>query len=186
MEKWEDTRRRARTLETDIDNKLIAFNRLSISQVLSVLVGYLCSTTSPFLVACHVSLFRTECCSAHGRARGADMWEDSWRREGLVATEWWIRVDFALCRTRLLPGPGLCRVLHQLLLLDAARHYWHSSAPCACTHAVHARMQCFSFLGADEFSLAAAVRGEWSHGAMFERNVWERRQCSVDACATAT
>ncbi len=35
------------------------------------------------------------------------------------------------------------RVLHQLLLLDAARHHWHFSAPCACTHAVHARMQCF-------------------------------------------
>ena len=58
MEKWEDTRRRARTLETDIDNKLIAFNRLSISQVLSVLVGYLCSTTSPFLVALPCFLFQ--------------------------------------------------------------------------------------------------------------------------------
>jgi hypothetical protein len=77
MEKWEDTRRRARTLETDIDNKLIAFNRLSISQVLSVRVGYLCSTSSHFLLLCHVSFFRMECCSAHGRARGADMWEDS-------------------------------------------------------------------------------------------------------------
>jgi hypothetical protein len=30
---WEDLRRRARTLEADIDAKLIAFNRLSVAQV---------------------------------------------------------------------------------------------------------------------------------------------------------
>lgn len=33
MDAWEDLRRRARTLEADIDHKLIAFNRLSVSQV---------------------------------------------------------------------------------------------------------------------------------------------------------
>jgi hypothetical protein len=33
MQEWEDLRRRARTLEADIDAKLIAFNRLSVAQV---------------------------------------------------------------------------------------------------------------------------------------------------------
>jgi hypothetical protein len=33
MLEWEELRRRARTLEADIDAKLIAFNRLSVAQV---------------------------------------------------------------------------------------------------------------------------------------------------------
>jgi len=33
MQEWEELRRRARTLEADIDQKLIAFNQLSVTQV---------------------------------------------------------------------------------------------------------------------------------------------------------
>ena len=36
MEQWEEMRRRARTLEADIEQKLISFNQLSLSQVVRV------------------------------------------------------------------------------------------------------------------------------------------------------
>jgi len=49
MDVWDDVRRRARTLEADIDHKLIAFNRLSVSQVPAVLCS-LCALRHVYLL----------------------------------------------------------------------------------------------------------------------------------------
>jgi len=63
MDVWDEVRRRARTLEADIDHKLIAFNRLSVSQVPAVLCSLcaLCHVYLLFFPVTSVSSLRGRC-----------------------------------------------------------------------------------------------------------------------------
>jgi hypothetical protein len=52
METWEEMRRRARTLEADVEQKLIAFNQLSISQVVCACECQACVSFLGFVCNC--------------------------------------------------------------------------------------------------------------------------------------
>lgn len=129
MEEWDELRRQARTLEADIDHKLIAFNRLSVSwdQARGTMLLRACPLRACAACDIHPLPARDGSLSRHaGRTEG-------WRRgAGRFAAQWGAHVGLTCCRAGLISRPGACTLRHGTLRFHTCRHRLPSLPPLRC------------------------------------------------------